>query len=60
MQRLEQVRLAGAVPADDEDDPGRKGEFGRRVRAVVAERDALDEQLRGSYPASLIGMIRYT
>ena len=40
--------------------PGREGEVGRRIRAIVAKRDALDDQVRGSYPASLIGMIRYT
>ena len=37
-----------------------EGEVGRRIRAIVAERDLLDDQRRGSYPASLIGMIRYT
>jgi hypothetical protein len=55
MQRLEQVRLAGAVPPDDEDDPGRKVEVERRVRPVLTERYAIDDQ-----PARRIGMIRYT
>jgi hypothetical protein len=55
MQRLEQVRLPGAVPADDQDDAGREREVERRVRAVLAERDAVDDQ-----PARRIGMIRYT
>ena len=54
MQRLEQVRLPGAVPARDEDEPRLETELEPRVGAVVAERDLPDDQ-----PASLIGMIRY-
>ena len=59
VQRLEQVRLADAVRPDDEHDAGRERELERRVRAVVAKRDVLDDQARAQ-PASLIGMIRYT
>jgi hypothetical protein len=44
MQRLEQVRLAGAVLADDEHDPRAQGQVERRVRAVVPERDLRDDQ----------------
>jgi hypothetical protein len=55
MKRLEQVRLADAVRADDEHDARRKREIELGVRAVLPERQSLDNQ-----PASLIGMIRYT
>jgi hypothetical protein len=55
VERLEQVRLADAVAADDEDDPGREVEVERRVRPIPAERYAIDDQ-----PARRIGMIRYT
>jgi hypothetical protein len=55
MERFEQVRLADPVSADDEDDPGREVEVERRVRPVLAERYAIDDQ-----PARRIGMIRYT
>jgi hypothetical protein len=55
VQGLEQVRLADAVPADDEHEPFRKVEVERRVRPVLAERYVLDDQ-----PARRIGMIRYT
>jgi hypothetical protein len=55
VQRLEQVRLAGTVPTDDEDDAGGEREVERRVRPVLAKRYALDDQ-----PARRIGMIRYT
>jgi hypothetical protein len=58
VQRLEQVRLAGAVLADDEHDSAGEPELESGVRAVVPERDALDDQ-RGRYPARRIGMIRY-
>ena len=44
VERLEQVRLAGAVLADDEDDPGGELEIEGAVRAVVPERDAADDQ----------------
>jgi hypothetical protein len=44
VQRLEQVRLADAVPADDEDDARRELEVERRVRPVVAKPDALNVQ----------------
>jgi len=54
MQRLEQVRLADAVVADDEHDPAAKGEVECGVGAVVPKRDVCDDQ-----PASRIGMIRY-
>jgi hypothetical protein len=37
VQRLEQVRLADAVGADDEDDPRRERELERRVRPKVPE-----------------------
>jgi hypothetical protein len=55
VERLEEVRLADAVAADDEDDPGREVEVERRVRPIPAERYAIDDQ-----PARRIGMIRYT
>ena len=55
VQRLEQVRLADTVSADDQHDPGREVEVERRVRPVLAERYAIDDQ-----PARRIGMIRYT
>ena len=55
VQRLEQVRLAGAVSTDHEDDPLREVEVERRVRPVLTERYVIADQ-----PASLIGMIRYT
>jgi hypothetical protein len=44
VERLEQVRLAGAVLADDEDDPRGELELECAVRAVVPERDAADDQ----------------
>jgi hypothetical protein len=53
VQRLEQVRLAGAVRADDEDEPRLEAELEGVVRAKARERDPRDDQ-----PASLIGMIR--
>jgi hypothetical protein len=55
MQRLEQVRLADTVPADDENDAGRELQVERRVRPKVTKLNSGDVQ-----PASLIGMIRYT
>jgi hypothetical protein len=55
VQRLEQVRFADTVRPDDEDDARLERELQRCVRAVVAERDPVDDQ-----PASRIGMIRYT
>jgi hypothetical protein len=55
VQRLEQVRLADPVPADDENDPRREAEIERRIRPVPAERYAIADQ-----PARRIGMIRYT
>ena len=53
VQRLEQVRLAGAVLAHDEHDAGSQIEVERRVRAVVAERDVPDDQ-----PASRLARSR--
>jgi hypothetical protein len=44
VQRLEQVGLADAVRADDEDDAGLEGELERRVRPVVTERESLRDQ----------------
>ena len=44
MERLEQIRLAGAVLTDDEYDPGGELEVEGAVRAVVPERDAADDQ----------------
>ncbi len=55
VQRLEQVRLAGAVSTHHEDDPLREVEVERRVRPVLTERYVIADQ-----PASRIGMIRYT
>ena len=46
VQRLEQVRLAGAVRADDEDDPRLQAELEPGVRAEVAQRDRRDDQTR--------------
>lgn len=53
MDRLEQVRLAGAVVPDDEDEAGRQVELGGGVGTVLVEGEATDDQ-----PASRIGMIR--
>ena len=55
VERLEQVGLADAVAADDEHDPWCEVEVERRVRPVLTERYAIDDQ-----PARRIGMIRYT
>jgi hypothetical protein len=55
VQRLEEVRLAGAVRPDDENEPRREVEVECDVRPKVAERDVIDE--RGQ-PARRIGMIR--
>jgi hypothetical protein len=54
VERLEEVRLAGAVLADDEYEARAEGQVEGRVRAVVPERDPLDDQ-----PARRMGMIRY-
>jgi len=54
VERLEQVRLADAVVADDEHEPRREAEVEGGVGAVVPERDVRDDQ-----PASRIGMSRY-
>ena len=40
VDRLEQVRLARAVPADGQHEPGGQLQLERRVRAEVAERDS--------------------
>jgi hypothetical protein len=53
VHRFEQVRLANAVGARDEDDAGDEIELELWIRAEVSERDVRDDQ-----PASLIGMIR--
>jgi hypothetical protein len=53
VQRFEQVGLAGAVRADDDNKALAKLELEGDVRAKAPERDPLDDQ-----PASLIGMIR--
>jgi hypothetical protein len=45
VQRLEQVRLAGPVRAGDEDEPGPQLELEPGVRAKVAQRNRLDDQL---------------
>jgi len=44
MQRLEQVRLAGAVRADDQNDPRLQLQVERGVRPVPAEADVPDVQ----------------
>jgi hypothetical protein len=54
VQRLEQVGLAGAVLTDDEYEARPEGQVEGRVRAIVPERDPLDDQ-----PARRMGMIRY-
>jgi hypothetical protein len=54
VQRLEQVRLADAVRPDGKDDAVGERQVEGRVRAVLAERQVLDQ------PARRIGMIRYT
>ena len=54
VQRLEQVRLAGAVRADRQHEARLERELQARVRADVRQEDRADDQ-----PASLIGMIRY-
>jgi len=56
---LEEVGLAGAVRAGDEDDPGLERELEPRIRAEVPERDRADDQAGLAQPASRIGMIRY-
>ena len=53
VQRLEQVRLPGAVRPDHQHEPRLEREVERGVRAKAPERDPRDDQ-----PASLIGMIR--
>src|SRR4029077_8393154 len=44
MKRLEQVRLAGAVLPDDQDQTRLQREVESRVRADVPERDRTDDQ----------------
>jgi hypothetical protein len=44
VDRLEQIRLARAVAADGQQEPGRQLQLERRIRAVVAERDFPDDQ----------------
>jgi hypothetical protein len=65
VQRLEQVRLAGAVGAVQHRQPGTERDVGRRVGAEVAHAQAGDEHGRGrgragGLPQMLrrIGMIR--
>jgi hypothetical protein len=53
VQRLEEVRLHGAVRADDDHEPGAERKVEGGVRAKAPERCPRDDQ-----PASLIGMIR--
>jgi hypothetical protein len=53
VDRLEQVRLADAVRAYDDDQPGLEVELERGIGAEARKRDPRDDQ-----PASLIGMIR--
>jgi hypothetical protein len=53
VDRLEQVRLADAVRAYDDDQPGLEVKLERGIGAEARERDPRDDQ-----PASLIGMIR--
>jgi hypothetical protein len=45
VQRLEQVGLAGAVRTDDENESRLEIEIETRVRADVAQRDRLDDQI---------------
>jgi hypothetical protein len=45
VQRLEQIRLAGAVRPDDQDDAGLEVQVERGVRPVPAKTDVLDVQL---------------
>jgi hypothetical protein len=54
VEGLEQIRLAGTVRADDQNDPVGERQVERRVRAVLTERQAVDQ------PARRIGMIKYT
>jgi hypothetical protein len=44
VERLEQVRLAGAVGTGDEDEPGLQRELEAFVAAEVSERDVPDDQ----------------
>jgi hypothetical protein len=44
MQRLEQIRLAGAVGSDREHEPGLEAELEVRVGAELAERERPDDQ----------------
>src|SRR6266516_4564471 len=64
MEGLEQVRLAGAVRARDEDDPGLQLELEPGVGAEIAKRQLADGEpaggrVTGAQPASRIGMMRY-
>jgi hypothetical protein len=54
MEGLEQVRLAGTVRSDDENDPVGEQQVEGRVGAILTERQTVDQ------PARRIGMIRYT
>ena len=54
VERLEEVRLPGAVCARHENEPRLELELEPGIRPEVAKRDSGDDQ-----PASLIGMIRY-
>jgi hypothetical protein len=53
MERLKQVRLAGAVPPDHQHETGDEADVEAGIRAEAPERCPRDDQ-----PASLIGMIR--
>jgi hypothetical protein len=44
VERLEQIRLTGAVRPDGEYKPGQEIEFESLVRAEVGEPDVLDDQ----------------
>ena len=54
VERLEQIRLPGAVRPVQQDDPRLEGQLERGVRAKVTKGDLVDDQ-----PASRMGMIRY-
>jgi hypothetical protein len=45
VERLEQVRLAGAVRTGEEDDTGPELQLEPRIGAEVAERDPVDDQV---------------
>jgi hypothetical protein len=44
VKRLEEVRLAGSVLADSEQDPRLERKLESRIRPIIAERERADDQ----------------